>query len=144
MTLGDTRRWTHADHDHLVDALESANIPVLLVVTYQLTGDRRWISDAYRPTRAKGMDENRRGGLPEATQSEIRRAAHDAIVAWSEGAEVAVPRLEGEDLIEVLSFMNGEEVPPEYEEMMSEMLGFAGESSATRDPVIDSDLSVLV
>ncbi|MFC9833680.1 flavin-containing monooxygenase [Rhodococcus sp. NPDC127530] len=143
MTLSETHHRAPMDLDHLVDALENANIPALSVVTYQLTGDRRWISDAFRPTRAKGMDENRSGGLSEAAQAEVRRGAYDAIVAWADGAEIAVPQLVGDELIEILSFMNGEEVPPEYEDMMSEMLGFAPDQ-AEADPVDTGALSVLV
>ncbi len=128
--------------DHLADALAHANIPALSVVTYQLTGDRRWISDAFRPTRAKGMDENRSGGLSEDAQAEVRRGAQEAIEHWAAGAAVAVPRLSGAELIEVLSFMNGEDVPPEYEAMMSEMLGFVDGPATPR--VTDLDLAVLV
>lgn len=109
----------------LDDALRLANIPALTVVTYQLTGDPVWLSERYRPSRAKGMDENRSGGLPEDVQDEVRRGAASAIEAWSDGAPVAVPELRGDRLIEVLSFVNGEEVPAEYELMMAEMLGFA-------------------
>lgn len=144
MTLSESLNEAPVDLDRLAEALENANIPALAVVTYQLTGDRRWVSDTYRPTRAKGMDENRSGGLPEAAQAEIRRAAYDAIVAWSNGAEIAVPRLAGDELIEVLSFMNGEEVPAEYEEMMSEMLGFAADDSEAPDEAAGAALSVLV
>ena len=113
----------------LDDALRHANIPALAVVTHQLTGDPVWLSDRYRPTRAKGMDENRSGGLPEDVQDEVRRGAASAIEAWSDGAPVAVPELRGDRLIEVLSFMNGEDVPAEYELMMAEMLGFASPES---------------
>lgn len=142
MTLSESRGPVALDLGQLAEALENANISVLAVVTYQLTGDRRWVSDAYRPTRAKGMDENRSGGLSEATQAEIRRGAHEAIAAWAGGVEIALPHVKGEDLVELLSFMNGEEVPPEYEAMMSELLGFA---PAQSDENIDtSALSVLV
>ncbi len=148
MNLETSRSGAPLDLSQLADALEHANIPVLSVVTYQLTGDRRWISGEHRPTRAKGMDENRYGGVPEEVQAEVRRGAHEAIKAWAEGAEVAVPRLEGDDLIECLTYMNGEEVPAEYEDMMSEMLGFSEVDTATDTEVAAgadmSAMSVLV
>ena len=110
------------DEDALVASLRQANVPALLAVTYQLTGDRSWLADRFRPSRAKGMDENRDGGLPPEVQDEVRRGAADAILAWSRGREVALPTLAGPDLVEVLTFVNGEDVPAEYEAMMSELL----------------------
>ena len=144
MNLNDTPSDAPVDLSHLADALENANIPALSVVTYQLTGDRRWISDDFRPARARGMDENRSGGLSGEAQAEVRRGAYEAIEGWANGVEVAVPRLAGDDLIEVLSFMNGEDVPPEFEEMMSEMLGFVDDAAKDVSDVDTSGLSVLV
>lgn len=56
-----------------------ANIPTLLMVLVQLTGDLRWLEDPYRPTRGRGMNDNDTGGFPERIQAEIRAAALDSI-----------------------------------------------------------------
>ena len=65
----------------LADAVAIANIPTLLMVLVQLTGERRWLEAPYRPSRAPGMGDNDSGGLPEAVQAEVRDAALEAILA---------------------------------------------------------------
>lgn len=136
------------DLDRLERALARANVPVLLVVLYQLTGDRRWLGERFRPTRAKGMDENRDGGLDGAAQAEVRAAAAEAIGRWAAGEEPVLPLLRGAELVEVLSFMNGEDVPPEYEAMMSEVVAVRGDApspAAVAEPAERAaDFSVLV
>ena len=73
---------TAEDHRQFADAVAVANIPTLLMVLVQLTGERHWMEPPYRPTRARGMGDNDTGGLPEPIQQEIREAALEAIVAW--------------------------------------------------------------
>ena len=48
-----------------------ANVPTLLCVLVQLTGDARWLEDPYRPTRNRGLGDNTSGGLPEAVHAEV-------------------------------------------------------------------------
>ena len=67
------------------EAIAIANIPTLLMVLVQLTGDLQWLDEPYRPTRARGMTDNDTGGLPEAIQAEVRGAALKAILAWRAG-----------------------------------------------------------
>ena len=64
----------------LAEAVESANIPTLLMVLLHLTGDMRWIGDRYQCTRIKGLDDNDSGGLPPDVQAEVRESARKAIV----------------------------------------------------------------
>lgn len=112
------------DAGRLAVALEAANIPTLVAVLYQLTGDRRWITAPYAPARGRGMDDNATGGLPRAVQDDIRRATLLAVLAWAEGTLPAVPAPRGGHLVELLSVCMGEAVPAEYEPMMADMLGF--------------------
>ena len=124
MTLLDTPA-TPVDAARLAGALEHANIPTLVVVLFQLTGDRRWLAAPYRPQRGRGMDDNASGGLPDDVQAQIRAAAHEAVLAWSHGRPVAVPAPRGEALVELLEVAQGEPVPADFEPMMAELLGFA-------------------
>lgn len=111
------------DEGTLADAIEVANIPTLLMVLVQLTGDRRWMQDPYRPTRVGGMGDNDSGGLAEALQAEVRDAALEAITAWRDGAPVAIPGPSPELLVEMLSWAMGESVPVEYGAMTGAQLG---------------------
>jgi len=118
-----------AEHDQrLESAMAAANIPTLVAVLYQLTGEHRWLAAPYAPHRAKGMDDNQSGGLPEEVQGEIRAAAVAAVRAWAHGHAPAVPAPEGAELIELLGVCMGEQVPAEYEPMMAETLGIRPET----------------
>ncbi len=108
--LPDDERWR--------EAIELANIPTLLLVTTQLTGDRRWLDDPYRPTRGRGLSDNDTGGLSGELQAEVRSAAFDAIMAWRHGTPVAIADPDPELLVEMMSVSLGETVPPEYAGMI--------------------------
>jgi 4-hydroxyacetophenone monooxygenase len=110
--------------DDLTAAVAKANIPALVPVLYQLTGDPKWLEEPYRPTRTRGMDEHADGGLPPEVRGEIRAGAVEAVLAWSAGRPPAVPAPTGDLLIELATLCMGEQVPAEYEPMTAENLGF--------------------
>lgn len=112
----------------LESRLRAANIPALLAALYQLTGDRTWLEEPYRPTRSQGMDLNQSGGLDEEHQRAVRSAAAIAFEAWSRHVAPAVPEPSGGELAELLDVVMGESVPPEYADMMAVELGFQGAS----------------
>ncbi len=120
------------DADRLRAALAQANLPSLVVVLHQLTGQRRWLAPPYAPRRGRGMDDNADGGLPDSVQQEIRDAAERAILAWSRGEPVALADPSGAQLVELVSVAVGEPVPEEFEPMMAELLGLSprGEAGA--------------
>ncbi|QEC47235.1 NAD(P)/FAD-dependent oxidoreductase [Baekduia soli] len=109
---------TTMNDEQLADALAIANVPTLLPVLVQLTGDTRWLEPPYQPSRNRGLDDNTDGGLPEELQTEIRQAALEAIKAWRDGEPVALPDPSPEMMVRMLSWAMGEEVAPEYGEML--------------------------
>lgn len=115
-TVGDETRI-------LEEAVSIANIPTLLMVLVQLTGDLDWLEPRYRPSRAQGLDDNDTGGLPEDVQREIRRAALKAILAWRAGRPMAIPDPDPDLLVKMLSVAMGEPVPAEYGPMTRAQLG---------------------
>jgi 4-hydroxyacetophenone monooxygenase len=120
----------------LADAIELANIPILLPVLVQLTGDERWLAAPYLPDRNRGLDDNPSGGLPQEIQAEIRAAALHAILAWRAGAPVALPQPQPELMVRMLSVVMGEEIPPEYGPML------ADEAVIATDPRIEEPVTV--
>jgi 4-hydroxyacetophenone monooxygenase len=121
-------------------AIDVANVPTLLMVLYQLTGDDTWLQAPYLPTRTRGLDLHDTGGLAEDAQSAVRAAAYDALLAWSNGAEPVVPAPEGDLMMHMMSICMGETVAADYVPMMAEDMGF------TPDPVrrpLDGDPSQL-
>src|SRR5580693_7526882 len=93
------------------------------MVLVQLTGERRWLADPYRPRRPRGMGDNDTGQLSEPIQAEIRDAALEAILGWRAGRPVAIPEPPTELLVEMLSCAMGEQIPDEYGGLVEGLLG---------------------
>jgi 4-hydroxyacetophenone monooxygenase len=112
------------DPGRLEAALAGANIPCLVPLLVQLTGDRRWTREPYRPTRPRGTDDHDDGGLPADVQRQIRDATAEAVLAWAAGRSAAIPAPTGDQLLELLSLSVAEDVPSDYEAMAAEEMGF--------------------
>ncbi len=112
-----------ADQQLLTDAIEAANIPTLLMVLVQMTGETRWIEEPYAPRRQPGLGDNDSGGLTEEHQREVRAAATEAILAWRAGRPHAIPEPSEEMLVRMLGISMGEHVPSEYGEFTAAQLG---------------------
>src|SRR5690554_3424006 len=95
-------------------ALEHANLPTLLLVMNRLTGDEKWISAPYLPTRTRGLDDNDSGGFSPELQHEILDAAFGILRDWWAGDLEEQPLPEDDELPGLLSISLGEEVPQEY------------------------------
>lgn len=106
-------------------ALDVANIPTLLMVLHHLTGDHAWLREPFLPTRTRGLDLHDTGGLDEDVQRQVRDAAFDALIVWSNGKNIAVEAPEGDLLVTMMSVCMGELVDADYAPMMAEDMGFA-------------------
>lgn len=138
MSAPDTAQ-TRAD---FAAAVAIANIPTLLMVLAQMTGDPRWLKPPYRPSRSIGLGDNDSGGLPEEIQREVRDAALEAILAWRAGKPLAIANPDPEQLVDMLSVAMGEEVPPEYGAFTAELFGHR---PLRQDPIpVPEDFRVLV
>ena len=120
------------DEQLFAEAVDVANIPTLLMVLVQLTGEMHWLEPPYRPVRQPGMGDNDSGGLTEDRQQEVREAALEAILGWRSGRPVALPDPAPEVLVEMLSCAMGETVPPEYGPFIAAQLGH---KPIERDPI---------
>jgi 4-hydroxyacetophenone monooxygenase len=126
-----------AEAQRFAEAIEIANIPVLLMMLVQLTGDLHWLDDKYRTRRARGMNDNDTGGHPEAMVAEIRAAALEAIEAWRTGRPVAIPEPSRELRLKMLSVAMGEEILEEYDSIIAEELSSVQDRAAEKLPVPD-------
>lgn len=99
------------------------NIPTLLMVLVQLTGDRAWIEAPFRCSRGRGLEDNDDGGLAPEAQAEVRRAAAAAMIAWAEGRPPALPAPDEGLLVEMLECAMGEPIPPGYGPIIAAGLG---------------------
>lgn len=114
---------TPHDEAQFAEAVALANIPTLLMVLVQLTGDRRWIAEPYKVERQRGMSDNDSGGLAPQHQAEVRDAALEAVLAWRAGRPVALPQPSDELLVEMLAWAMDDDVGPEYGPMIASLIG---------------------
>jgi 4-hydroxyacetophenone monooxygenase len=134
MTMSDDGAVMSAEE--LAEAIRLANIPTLLMVLVHMTGDQRWLSPEYQPTRSRGLDDNDTGGLPPSRQGEVRAAALDAISAWLAGTPLALPHPDEDLLLRMLNFSAGEEIPSGYGALIrSELAEGLGNTPTLRIPL---------
>ncbi|MEJ5988460.1 NAD(P)/FAD-dependent oxidoreductase [Ramlibacter sp. PS3R-8] len=111
------------DEAHLRAALREADLPVLLMVLVQLTGDARHLdefADAVAP-----------GTTP---PPEVAQALHDRLVQALRGSDGMPPPVSDEMFRRMMCACVGADVPSEYVPMIQEDLGFAvSPSLAHRD-----------
>ena len=112
------------DLEKLKQGVEQGNIPTLLMVLVQLTGDEKWLAEPYIPRRGKGLDDNDSGSLPLKIQKEIRTAASAAITAWAQGVPAALPRPSRAFLARMLSVAMVEDVPEQYGDIIAAAMKF--------------------
>lgn len=123
------------NRDQLRAAVAVANVPTMLMVLVQLTGELRWLEEPYRPGRTRGLGDNDTGGLDAPVQDEIRAAALDAILAWQAGRPVAIPEPDPELLVRMVAVSMGDPVPPEYAPLMAHELAHGTAAPASEPPV---------
>ncbi len=112
---GADRGWI----SELDDALPVANIPTLVMILVHLTGDDKWLSERYKCSRIRGIDDNDSGGLPQEVQIEVRQAARQAIIAWKNGNASKLPVPDESVLVAMLQQSVGEDVSDAYGPMIS-------------------------
>jgi 4-hydroxyacetophenone monooxygenase len=121
--MADPATLSTDDERRFADAVAVANIPTLLMVLVQLTGETQWLEAPYKPAHQAGMGDNDTGGLPAERQAEVREAALEAILAWKAGRPVAMPHPPEDMLVKMLSVAMAERVPPEYGAFTAAQLG---------------------
>jgi 4-hydroxyacetophenone monooxygenase len=112
-----------ADRRLLLEGVGQANVPTLIPLLVQLTGDSKWLEPPYAPRRGRGLDDNDTGGLPEEIRNEINSAARAAISNWLDGAPIALAKPDDAMLARMLSVSMGESAPAEYGEIIAADMG---------------------
>ena len=124
----------------LKSAIAGADLRVLIMVLFQMTGDERWLS--YRPKRDVKLIADEDAGFSRAEQREIRQAAH-RILSEVQG-EPAI-RDPGNALMKrMMELCLGEDVPAEYAPLMREELGFVSRDVTWRARPLEAIEPVLI
>ena len=101
---------TADEEQQYIDAVAVANIPTLLLVLVQLTGEMHWLEEPYKPKRQQGLGDNDTGGLRPEHQTEIREAALEAMLGWRAGRPVAIADPDPDLLVQMLQVAMAEEI----------------------------------
>lgn len=124
------KQFTEDEVLRLKQGVDVANVPTLLMVLCQMTGDLSWLSEPYLPTKSRGLDDNDSGGLPDDIQQRIRDAAFAAIIKWGIGVKLAIESPADDLLMKMMSVTMGETVPAQYAPIIRAELGM-GETDET-------------
>ncbi|MEC9346660.1 MAG: NAD(P)/FAD-dependent oxidoreductase [Pseudomonadota bacterium] len=109
------------DPARVAAAVHAADLRVLLMVLFHVTGDRKWLQAPYRPRRDVQLIADEDGGLPAEVQDDIRRAATEILSRPGFVPAITDP---GDTLMqEMMSVCLGEAVPDEYAPMMRQQMG---------------------
>ena len=115
-------------------ALAVADIPVLQMVLFHLTGERRWLEPPFTPVRDVSQFADESGGLPPLVQQVVREAAFAALGDYHAGRLEPQPLPSHEVFAEMMSVCVGERVPVEYVPMMLEEMGLKDRDPAWTVP----------
>ena len=111
------------DRNRLQAALAEADLRVLLMVMFQISGEERWLQEPYRARRDVKLIADEDAGFTPDVQAEIRAAALQMLTDQVHSPAHPVP---DEALLErMMSVCLGEQVAPEYAPTMREQMGFA-------------------
>ena len=111
------------DRDRLQAALAEADLRVLLMVMFQVSGDECWLQEPYRPRRDVKLISDEDAGFTPEIQAEIRAAAVQMLADRESSPVHPVP--DEALLLRMMSVCLGEQVAPEYAPTMREQMGFA-------------------
>ena len=114
--------WTPLPDEKLDAALAEADMRVLLMVVYHLSGESRWLAEPFRPKRDVNLIADEDAGLSPAAQAELRAAAKTLLSQADISPALHDP---GEQMGDLMRACLSERVPDEYATMMREEMGFA-------------------
>jgi 4-hydroxyacetophenone monooxygenase len=114
---------TDTPREEIARILQAADVPVLLMVLYQLTHDTRWLQAPFQPKRDISFFADESGGMPEEVQAQVRAAALDVLCDVHNGTREIPPRPSDEDISRMMSVCMGEMIPGEYVAMMLVEMG---------------------
>jgi 4-hydroxyacetophenone monooxygenase len=134
---GDVEERKRPDLDALRRQLDAANLPTLLLLLVQMTGDRRYLQAPFQPVRARGMSDNDSGGFDDQTAALIKTAAARAIADWQAGTPLAIPNPTNDELVHMISVALGEPVPSGFAPFIRQEIGIGRPTTSPkqgRDP----------
>ena len=110
------------DRSDIEAAVAEADLRVLVMCLFHMTGDRRWIEAPFTPIRDVRLIADPNAGFEPARRDEIRAAAVDWMSSPDGGPAIRDPGVES--FGDLLSVFLGEQVPDEYIALIRQDMGF--------------------
>ena len=118
-------------------SVDAADLRILVMSLYHLTGDEMWLSERYAPARDVRLVADPGAGFDAEVKGEIRDAAVELLTRIDPDTgqrviEVPTPTVtdpDGQEMQRMMSFCLGEGVPDEYVPMMLDDFGFTSEDA---------------
>ena len=107
------------------DAVNDADLRVLAMCVFHLTGERRWLEPPFAPQRDVRLIADESAGFAPEVADQIRAAAVDAYEFVEAGGTPAISDPGHDLMVQMMSVCLGQEVPAEYAPLVREELGFA-------------------
>lgn len=124
-----------AEDRQLAEAIADADLRVLLMCLFQITGDHAWLEPPYTPARDTRLVPDQDAQLPPDVCRRIRTTALDMLRGGTPSrADAAIPAPSQDLFREMMTVCLGEQVPQEYVPMMLAELGFASVAPDWRSP----------
>ena len=101
-------------------ALKKADIPILLMVLHHFTGDNKWLKPPYKPQLDFSFFAHESGGLEISLQNEVREEVSKILEEYFLSGNISNSEISDATYLEMMSTCVGEDVPPEYLNMMLE------------------------
>lgn len=109
------------DRDELTAALTDADLRVLLMCLFQVSGDRRWLAPPFRPSRDVRLIAAEDAGLPADVAARVRAAAIELLTGGPIVPAITDP---GDELmVEMMRWCTADRIDPGYAPMFREDLG---------------------
>ncbi len=121
-------------------AVAQADLRVLLMSVFHLTGDQRWLSDPYRPVRDVNLIADEQAGLSDEAAMRLRVVAAELMEM---DIQPVIDDPGNALMLEMMRWCLGEEVPAEYAPMMREELGFVSRDVKPSKPIRGLDVLVV-
>lgn len=122
-------------------AIAVADLRVLLMVLFQISGDQKWLD--YKPKRDVKLIADEDAGLSSQEQHDIRAAAR-ALLAQNPAPQPAIGDPGDALMVRMMRTCLGEDVPAEYATLMREELGFLPRDIAWRAKPADEVLPTIL
>jgi 4-hydroxyacetophenone monooxygenase len=130
------------DTERLHQAINAADLRVLLMSLFHQTGDQRWLEAPFLPARDVRLVADAQAGLPPEVQAEIRAAACTVFASPESPPAIIDPG--NAVILQMMRSCLGENVSDEYALLMREELGFTSRDEGLQFDVDETTPDVLI